>query len=307
MTRSPALTPQSRSGMRWSAWLGVRWLLLPLLLVAFLAPRQECESRPIIPYQAPPGQPAPDDVFVENGKQLLLPPIRLGHPIAPLGTDRIGRDSRCLLSQGLGRSLSLALGVLLAGLVPGVLLGLWLGWRGRTFTVPNEVFALLLLVLLLGSGGFRVVLVIGVALLTARLVAAHVESVTREPFVEGAIALGGAPRHILRRHILPYLVPLLPALITTVLSAVFLWLMELGALGFYDQGLVQIAFSDSLDRTRDQGAFPVRADLGQLVSAGRWSWLSTPEQLALPALLLALLVISLKDLSRTLLRKHTRD
>lgn len=300
------MTPAPRA-TRLHAWLGVRWLLLPLLLVAMLAPQEACPSHPIIPYQAPPGQAAPDNVFVEGGKQLLLPPVRLGHPVAPLGTDRIGRDTRCLLGQGLGRSVSLAVGVLLIGVLPGLLLGLWLGWHGRTFTVPNEVFTLLLLILLLGSGAFRVVLVIGVALLTARLVAAHVETVTREPFVEGAVALGGSPAHVLRRHVLPYIVPLLPALVTTVLSAVFLWLMELGALGFYDQGLVQVNFSDSLERVQDMDDFPVRADLGQLVSAGRWSWLSTPEHLALPALLLALLIIGLKDLSRALLRRHAAD
>lgn len=267
----------------------MRWLLLPLLLLAFLSPRQECETRVIVEVPARVAGEAPT---------LQTPPLRVGSPTAPLGTDRAGRDARCLLSRGLARSLTLALTVLALGVLPGLVLGMWLGWRGRPLALPGEVIVLLALVLLLGRDSFRLVLALGVVAVTARLVAVRVEAVLREPFVEGALALGGGTGHLLRHHVLPHLLPGLPVVLATVLSAVFVWLMELGALGFYDRGTIVIAFTDSLDLVQDVQAFPLGADLGQLISFFRWSWLDTPEQLVWPVLLLVALTAALKDLAR---------
>ena len=69
-------------------------------------------------------------------------------------------------------------------------------------------------------------------------------------------------------------------------------------LGFHDQPTLQVAFTDSLDRVQDVQSLPLNADLGQLVSFFRWSWLDTPEQLVWPALLLTLLTLALKDFAR---------
>lgn len=273
----------------------MRWLLVPLLLFALLAPRQECPSRPTIPV------PATTATGAGGETGLLLPPLRAGHPVAPFGTDRLGRDAACLNGRGLARSLQLALTALAFGLGPGVLLGLWLAWQKRPLPFTSEIIVLLALVLLLGKSSFRLVLVFGVILLTARLVAVRAISVLRLPFVEGALALGGGTRHILLRHLLPHLWPSLPVILATVLSSLFVWLMELGALGFHDQPTLAVAFTDGFDLVQDIQALPLNADLGQLVSFFRWSWLDTPEQLVWPALLLTLLTLSLKDLSRWLL------
>lgn len=266
----------------------MRWLLLPLLLLALLAPRTECPLRPVI--QGP-------SVQAGAAPELLIPPLRVGHPLAPLGTDRAGRDAVCLLRRGLARSLLVSLSVLALGVLPGLALGLWLAWRPR-LTLPGEVMVLLALVLLLGRDAFRPVLALGVCLLTARLVAVRGAAVLREPFVEGALALGAAPRHLLIRHLWPHLRPGLPAVLATVLSSVFVWLMELGALGFHDQPVLSVGFTDSYDRTPDLLALPLNADLGQLISFFRWTWLDTPEQLAWPVLLLIALTLALKDVAR---------
>lgn len=266
----------------------MRWLLLPLLLLALLAPRTECPLRPVIQGPSVQAGPAPE---------LLIPPLRVGHPLAPLGTDRAGRDAVCLLRRGLARSLLVSLSVLALGVLPGLALGLWLAWRPR-LTLPGEVMVLLALVLLLGRDAFRPVLALGVCLLTARLVAVRGAAVLREPFVEGALALGAAPRHLLTRHLWPHLRPGLPAVLATVLSSVFVWLMELGALGFHDQPVLSVGFTDSYDRTPDLLALPLNADLGQLISFFRWTWLDTPEQLVWPVLLLIALTLALKDVAR---------
>lgn len=266
----------------------MRWLLLPLLLLALLAPRTDCPLRPII--QGPMAS-------VSATPELMIPPLRVGSPLAPLGTDRAGRDSICLLQRGLARSLLVSLSVMALGLLPGLVLGLWLAWHPR-FVPSGEIMVLLALVLLLGRDSFRLVLALGVALLTARLVAVRAGAVLRETFVEGALALGGTPRHILTRHLWPHLRPGLPAILATVLSSVFIWLMELGALGFHDQPVLSLGFTDSYDRTPDLLALPLNADLGQLISFFRWTWLETPEQLVWPVLLLMALTLALKDVAR---------
>ncbi|MFC3832492.1 MULTISPECIES: hypothetical protein [Deinococcus] len=250
----------------------MRWLLLPLLLVALLAPRAECPVRALV---APPG--------VTDAAALRTPPLRVGDPLAPLGTDRFGRDAACVLPRALG---------------------LWRGWHGRGAWVP-ELPALLVAALLLGRGSFRLVLAGAVALLTARLVSAQVAAVRREGFVEGAAALGGPAAHILRVHVWPHLHPRLPAVLGSVLSAVFLWLMELGVLGFHDQPTLTVAFTDGLDTVPDVTAVPLNADLGQLISFSRWTWLDTPEGLAWPVLLLTLLTLALKDAVRA--GRRSRD
>ncbi|MBZ9750396.1 hypothetical protein K7W42_05925 [Deinococcus sp. HMF7604] len=265
----------------------MRWLLLPLVLLALLAPRQECAVQSLIPL--PVAQAATSSVA------FIVPPLRPGHPLAPLGTDRFGRDAACVLPRALARSLNLAVLTVLLGLLPGLLLGLWHGW-GR-LRLPPEVPTLLVLVLLLGRGSFRVVLVLGAALLTARLVGAQVTALRKEPFMEGALALGGGAWHLWRTHLWPHLRGRAAAVVATVLSGVFLWLMELGALGFHDQPTLRIAFSDGFDLVPDVTALPLNADLGQLVSFARWAWLDTPEGLLWPVLLLTLLVLALKDLA----------
>ncbi|WP_412028078.1 hypothetical protein [Deinococcus yunweiensis] len=270
----------------------MRWLLLLLLLVALLAPRTECPVRALV---APPG--------VTDAAALRTPPLRVGDPLAPLGTDRFGRDAACVLPRALGRSLGLALWALVWGTLPGVLLGLWRGWHGRGAWVP-ELPALLVAALLLGQGSFRLVLAGGVALLTARLVSAHVAAVRREGFIDGAAALGGPATHILRVHVWPHLRPRLPALLGSVLSAVFLWLMELGVLGFHDQPTLTVSFTDGLDTVPDVTPVPLNADLGQLISFSRWTWLDTPEGLAWPVLLLTLLTLALKDAVRVAWRSR---
>lgn len=281
----------------------MRWWLLPLLALALLAPRQECAVRPLLSYAPPAGTPVPAGVLEAGGTWQLLPPLRPGHPAARLGTDRAGRDNLCLNARGLRRSLLLALGVVLLGLGPGAALGLWLGWRGQAGRLPNEVATIVALSLLLGPQAFRAVLVVGVALLAARLVAVRVTALRREPFIEGALALGAGTPHLLRRQLWPLLRASVPGWGAAALGGVFLWLMELGALGFYDRGVVRVAFTDAYDRAQDIAPFPVGADLGQLVSAGRWAWLDTPEGLVLPGALLALLTLALADLARWAARR----
>lgn len=95
----------------------------------------------------------------------------------------------------------------------------------------------------------------------------------------------GRSGHGLRVHVWPHLRPRLGA-----------------GLGFHDQPTLTVAFTDGLDTVPDVTAVPLNADLSQLISFARWTWLDTPEGLAWLALLLTLLTLALKDADRAISR-----
>ncbi|MEK0081997.1 ABC transporter permease [Benzoatithermus flavus] len=160
-----------------------------------------------------------------------------------LGTDELGRDVLLRLLHGGRVSLAVGLGGALLAAVLGTIVGLVAGYAGGAvdaflMRLTDAVIALPLLPLLIvlaavdpgklglagidGSGELAGVLriVVIVALFgwttTARLVRASVLTLRTREFVLAARALGGGPRHILRRHILPNAAA--PLLVATTLS-----------------------------------------------------------------------------------------
>ena len=265
----------------------MRWLLVPLLLLALLAPRHLCPAHLIV------GDPL---------GHFALPPLPFGSLFAPLGSDGEGRDMGCLLGRGLTHSIVAALPILLVGALAGTVLGLWLGSRRRPPMLPGELLLLVGLVLLLGPPAYRPVLALGLTLYVARVVAVRVSALYLEPFLEGARALGAGEGHILGTHIWPHVRPLLPGVLATALGVTFLWMAELGMLGFYDGGGQVNILGQSLTAVATE-TIPRDPDLGQLISSQRWAWLDNPAFLIMPALLLALLNLALGDLGRALGRK----
>jgi len=179
-------------------------LLLFVLLVAlfgpFVAPYPP--ERPIgIPYEGPSAE-------------------------ALLGTDFLGRDVLSRILWG-GRSvIALAgLSVLLAyagGLVVGLAAGYAHGLLDPVLMRSADVLLslpalLFLLVLVTGFGSSRTVLVVGVALiqlpLVARIIRTATEAQSVRGFVEAAAARGERTSAILRRELLPNIVPTIADLI----------------------------------------------------------------------------------------------
>lgn len=266
----------------------MRWLLLPLLLLALLAPQQGCPRQILLQIN---GLPTP-------------PPAALGTPGYWLGTDIDGRDSGCLLAKGTRRSLQIGVSVLLLSLPIGVLLGLLLGFRGWIFALYGEIFLLVGLMMLLGPDGFRWALGFGLVLYIARAVAIRVRSLLFEPFLEGARALGGGTLHILRRHIMPHLLPMLPGISASAFGLVFLWMAELAVLGYFDQGGYLVEFGSGFETVPMKRFLPTNPDLGQLVASARFEWLGLVEQLVLPALLLVVLTLAFSDLGRAMSKER---
>jgi len=165
----------------------------------------------------------------------------------PLGFDQLGRSMLARLAHGTQLSLALALVSVLSAALPGTLLGLLAAWRGGWFervlaAIADAVLALpgLLLVLLLAAfapGGFWP-LYVGISLALwveyFRVVRAASRILLASPHVEAARLLGFGPVHIVRRHLLP---ELLPRLFTLMRFGFAGAVLAMSALGFVGVGL----------------------------------------------------------------------
>ncbi len=155
-------------------------------------------------------------------RQRLLPPAwqSEGSVRHILGTDNVGRDMASRIIWGARLSLSVGIAAALLGAVAGSLLGLCAGFfGGRTDTAiswlinvqlafPFTLFAIFLLAVF-GGGFAPVVSVLALATWVnfARIVRSQTLSLREQDFVTAARAIGvGAPR-ILRRYLLPAVLP----------------------------------------------------------------------------------------------------
>ena len=173
----------------------------------------------------------------------LLPP-GAGHP---LGTDPLGRDILARLMAG-GR-VSLIVGVLamIVSIIVGGLVGAAAGhFRGvvevvlmRVVDAALAIPALILIMVEVTSFGNSppvIILVIGLVNwpAMARVAYGEVLSIRERPYVEAAQALGGSQTWVLRRHIIPQLLP--SALSMATLTIAWSILLE-SALSFLGLGI----------------------------------------------------------------------
>jgi peptide/nickel transport system permease protein len=220
----------------------------------------------------------------------------------PLGTDFLGRDVLSRVLWG-GRSVLLLAGsaTLLAYLVGGTV-GLAAGYDRRLLdgilmraadvllSVPPLIF---LLVLATGAGTSAVVLVLGVALVQAPLVARVVRTATLEQsvrgFVEAAVARGESTAAVIRREILPNIAGPITADAGLRFTYSILLVASVNFLGL--------------------GLQPPAADWALIVSENRSGLDLNPYVVLVPALLIALLTIGLNlvgdAVARTLGRSTT--
>ena len=147
---------------------------------------------------------------------------RLSPPSAahPLGTDTLGRDVASRLLYGARVSLVVGLSAVLFAGAFGILLGLISGWyRGwlddLVMRVGDVQLAFPVLVLavavlaVLGGSLVNLIVVLGATgwITYARIVRGEVLTLRERDFVAAARALGAADGWILRRHLLPNVLP----------------------------------------------------------------------------------------------------
>lgn len=186
-------------------------------------------------------------VGIDPARQQLERYLELPSLAHPLGFDQLGRDMLARLAHGARLSLSLAAVSVLSAAIPGTVLGLLAAWRGgwpeRVLAAfADAVLALpgLLLVLLLTAftpGGFWP-LYVGISLALwveyFRVVRAAARILLASPHVEAARLLGFGPLYIVRRHLMP---DLLPRLFTLMRFGFAGAVLAMSALGFVGVGL----------------------------------------------------------------------
>ena len=176
----------------------------------------------------------------------LLPPFWMAGAQAgfPLGTDLNGRDLLSRIMAGAQASLFVGVTSVVVGGMVGLVLGLLAGYFGgwveslvmRMVDVQLSLPGVLLAIAILaatGKGLVNVVLVLGFVswVQYARIVRGSTLSIRGQEYVLGARALGASHARILRRHILPNILPPLLVVATINVSSNILAEAALSYLG----------------------------------------------------------------------------
>lgn len=177
---------------------------------------------------------------------LPLQPPSLAHL---MGTDALGRDLFSGVVAGARMSLRIALMAGLLAFVCGTSVGMIAGYRGgfvddalmritEMFQVLPRFFLVVIAVALFGPGAGGVSLILGLTSWTAlaRVVRAEVLSTRNHEFVLSSEALGATRAHVLRRVLLPHVMPGALVMLGLILSQLLLVEASLGFIGLGDPG-----------------------------------------------------------------------
>lgn len=201
-----------------------------------------------------------------------------------LGTDNLGRDQLSRIIYGARISMTVGLVSMLVSLSAGLLLGVtgayfggpWDYAVGRVVEVVQALPGIILLLALVAIAG-RSVLAIGLVLglfagiIGSRILRATTLSVTAQPFIDVARALGAGSPRIMARHILPNLFPI----------AIVLASINVGMAILAEAGLSFLGY----------GVAPPAASWGGLISIqGRTYMLLAPWLFYAPVLALMIVI-----------------
>ena len=194
----------------------------------------------------------------------------------PLGTDQIGRDVLSRLIFGARNSVGIAFTTTIIAFLIGGSLGIFSaivrGWLDHILSslmdtlvsIPQLIFALVLLALF-GSSIPNIILIIAVLDSTRvyRLARTTALNITVMDFIEGARLRGEKPAWIIRREILPNILPMLVAEFGLRFCFVFL---TISALSFLGLG-IQPPSADWGTMVREGATFISYGDITPLVPA----------------------------------------
>jgi len=205
----------------------------------------------------------------------LHAPPQIGYP---LGTDNFGRSVLDLLIAGTRVSLlvgiTAAIGAMLIGAVVGISAGYFAGTKIDTglnaltnwFLVIPWLALAIALAAVLGASIVNVIVVIAITswASTARLVRAQSLTVRERSYVERSRAMGASHWHIITRHVLPNVFPILFANTILMVALAILSETTLAILGLSDP--VAISWGKIIESAFTAGA----------MTAGWWWWLIPP-------------------------------
>jgi peptide/nickel transport system permease protein len=213
------------------------------------------------------------DVTKATGANLAPPSAAF-----PLGTDESGRSVLTLTLWGARISLLVGLVATFLSMVIGTGIGITAGFFGGRwidsvlarvidwFLVIPFLPLAIVLASVLGRSLTNIIIVIGVTSWpgTARIIRSQTLTVRERPYVERARALGAGNWHLVSRHVLPNVVPLIFANTVLVVAVAILSESTLSFLGLGDP--LAVSWGSMLE-----GAFTSGA-----VSAGAWWYLLAP-------------------------------
>jgi peptide/nickel transport system ATP-binding protein/peptide/nickel transport system permease protein len=223
-----------------------------------------------------------------------------------LGTDDGGNDVLSALIYGARVSLIVGFAAALMTVLIGGTIGLVAGYRGgwvgtalMRFTdfvlVIPDLALQIVIVAILGPSLVNIILVIGGLEWTsaARLVRSQTLSVRERMFVLRARAIGAGDLHIVWRHVLPQILPLMLATMVLAVSLAILAESSLAFIGLGDPTV--ISWGQMLNFAFSRGA----------VSAGAW-WALLPPGFAIVWVVLGttLLGTALEDVLNPRLKRH---
>jgi peptide/nickel transport system permease protein len=203
----------------------------------------------------------------------------------PLGTDQLGRDHLSRLLHGGRVTLILAAvgtaGILGLGLLVGLLAGYLGGWVDLTIStvltallsLPSLLLTLAILGVLGPGDASLLIALIGAGWVGhARIFRASVLSLREAGYIEAARASGADAGRVLRRHLLPNLLPMVVVLATLDFGALLLAVSSLSFLGL--------------------GAQPPTADWGARLNDGRPYVGQAPWLVVLPGACITLVALA---------------
>ncbi|HET6776958.1 MAG TPA: ABC transporter permease [Actinomycetota bacterium] len=213
-----------------------------------------------------------DPTCPSTGPQLQPPTLKY-----PLGTDDLGRSVLTLTIWGTRISMTVGLiatAITMAiGTTIGLIAGYYGAWRETLLMRLTDWFLVIpflplaiVLATLLGPSFYTVIFVIGITSWpqAARVIRGQVLSLKTRPYVERARALGASDWHLVTRHILPNVGPLIFANTVLIVAVAILSEATLSFLGLGDP--LHTSWGTILENSFGAGA----------PFAGNWWWVVPP-------------------------------
>ena len=228
-------------------------------------------SYPFLPY-----------TYYEQDQNEVLVTISKNHV---LGTDDLGRDMLARISYGIGVSLRVAFLASVIATILGTILGIISGWFGKTldivimrfidfFLAIPDIILIVLISFIVGRGEVAIAIAIALGSWTsvARVVRGEVLKIKNAEFVESSIILGNSTFDVIRKHIIPNIIPIV---FTMLILRVPVAILTESGLSFIGLGLQ-----------------PPASSLGVLAEEGFRAISIYPRLIILPAIFISILVWS---------------